>query len=84
MRLHALACLALTLFVVAPVPAQTLDIKEWPVEWAGSDGMIWYAGNGDGRVGRMDPSTGKAVTFLMPDPAARDPLANNIGRAILP
>jgi virginiamycin B lyase len=39
----------------------------------GSDGGIWYAGNGNGRIGRLDPATGKARIIMMPDEAARDP-----------
>ena len=35
--------------------------------------MIWYTGNGNGTMGRLDPATGEVTEFPMPDPAARDP-----------
>jgi virginiamycin B lyase len=34
---------------------------------------VWYAGNRNGRIGLLNPETGAIRTFLMPDPAARDP-----------
>jgi virginiamycin B lyase len=35
--------------------------------------MVWYAGNRNARIGRLDPATGKVKIFSMPDAAARDP-----------
>src|SRR5919112_1933234 len=35
--------------------------------------MVWYAGNGNGHIGRLDPKTGKITRYAMPDPEARDP-----------
>lgn len=34
---------------------------------------VWYTGNRNGRLGLLDPETGELKTFIMPDPAARDP-----------
>ena len=34
---------------------------------------MWYAGNRNARIGRLDPDSGDIVTFPMPDPAAGDP-----------
>ncbi|MGQ0539214.1 MAG: Vgb family protein, partial [Gemmatimonadaceae bacterium] len=37
------------------------------------DGFVWYAGNRNAHVGRLDPKDGSITKFPMPDPAARDP-----------
>ncbi len=34
---------------------------------------VWYAGNSNARIGKLDPETGKLTIFPMPDSAARDP-----------
>lgn len=39
----------------------------------GSDGVVWYAGNRRGVIGRYDPSTEEIAEIPMPVPAARDP-----------
>ncbi len=39
----------------------------------GADGVVWYAGNLKGYIGRYDPMTGLIEKLAMPDPAARDP-----------
>jgi hypothetical protein len=36
-------------------------------------GMVWYAGNGNGHIGKLDPATGKIAKYPMPNPEARDP-----------
>ena len=36
-------------------------------------GNIWYMGNGNGTVGKLNPATGEITVYTMPDPAARDP-----------
>lgn len=36
-------------------------------------GAIWYAGNGNGTIGRMDAETGATSILSMPDSTARDP-----------
>jgi virginiamycin B lyase len=36
-------------------------------------GMVWYAGNGNGHIGKLDPATGKITKYPMPNPDARDP-----------
>jgi virginiamycin B lyase len=36
-------------------------------------GDVWYAGNGDAHIGRLDPRTGAVRRYAMPDSAARDP-----------
>ena len=38
-----------------------------------ASGNIWYTGNGNGTVGKLDPATGKITAYPMPDPNARDP-----------
>jgi virginiamycin B lyase len=35
--------------------------------------MVWYAGNRNGMIGKLDPATGAITRYPMPDPAARDP-----------
>jgi virginiamycin B lyase len=37
------------------------------------DRGVWYAGNRNARIGRIDPASGDITTYMMPDPAARDP-----------
>ena len=34
---------------------------------------VWYAGNGDAHIGRLDPATREVQRIDMPDPAASDP-----------
>ncbi len=36
-------------------------------------GNVWYTGNKNGTVGKLDPETGAITEFKMPDPAAKDP-----------
>lgn len=36
-------------------------------------GMIWYAGNRQAHIGRVDPASGEIDRYEMPDPQARDP-----------
>ncbi|WP_375057325.1 hypothetical protein [Zobellella sp. DQSA1] len=36
-------------------------------------GMVWYAGNRNARLGRLDPASGEIVTFPIRNPAVRDP-----------
>jgi len=39
----------------------------------GSDGIVWYAGNLEGYIGRYDPSADEIARIEMPDAEARDP-----------
>ncbi len=39
----------------------------------GKDGIVWYAGNTTGVIGRYDPKTEELTSIPMPDAAARDP-----------
>jgi virginiamycin B lyase len=39
----------------------------------GPDGNVWYTGNGNGTMGRLNPNTGEVKIWDMPDPEARDP-----------
>ncbi|PQA85644.1 Vgb family protein [Hyphococcus luteus] len=39
----------------------------------GEDGIVWYAGNRTGVIGRFDPKTKETEEIPMPDEAARDP-----------
>jgi virginiamycin B lyase len=34
---------------------------------------VWYAGNGNAHIGRLEPQSGKVTKYPMPNPAARDP-----------
>lgn len=36
-------------------------------------GMVWFTGNRNGRLVRLDPATGKLTTFMIPDSTVRDP-----------
>jgi virginiamycin B lyase len=38
-----------------------------------AEGFVWYTGNRNGRIGKLDPETGAVQLFPMPDPAVRDP-----------
>lgn len=38
-----------------------------------TDGSVWYAGNANARIGRLNAADGRIETFMMPDAAARDP-----------
>ena len=40
---------------------------------ADRDGGIWYTGNGNGTIGKLDPKSGEITVYRMPDPMARDP-----------
>ena len=35
--------------------------------------MVWFTGNQNGRIVRLDPATGKLTTFMIPDATVRDP-----------
>ena len=59
-----------------------ISIKEWVAPTPGSrphdplataDGAIWYTGNFNARIGKLDPKTGQVTEYPMPDAAARDP-----------
>jgi virginiamycin B lyase len=58
---------AAALLVAAPsLQAQTLDVKEWPVEWEGrprdpavdAAGHVWFVGQTGNYIGRFDPAAG--------------------------
>ncbi len=36
-------------------------------------GFVWYTGNKNGTLGRLDPASGTITEYKMPDPAAEDP-----------
>jgi len=38
-----------------------------------SKGIVWYSGNRNGTIGRLDPKTGEIRSFPMPDSTVRDP-----------
>jgi len=37
------------------------------------EGFVWYAGNRNAHIGKLDPRDGSITRFPMPDPEARDP-----------
>ncbi len=45
------------------------------------EGFIWYSGNVNAHIGKLDPKTGSITRFPMPDPAARDPHTLTFDRA---
>jgi virginiamycin B lyase len=62
---HVLLCLG-TLFVVAPpAVAQSVSVREWPVEWEGRprdpdvdrQGRVWFVGQVGNYIGMFDPQT---------------------------
>ena len=36
-------------------------------------GMVWFTGNRNNRIVRLDPASGKLTTFMVPDTSVRDP-----------
>jgi len=74
-------CLALLALFGGPLPAradQGLVVQEYPVADGSRPhdavpdraGRVWYAGQGDGTVGRLDPATGETVVVSIgPDSA---------------
>ena len=38
-----------------------------------AEGTMWYLGNKNGTIGRLDPESGEITEYPMPDPEARDP-----------
>jgi virginiamycin B lyase len=54
---------AVTSLEVQPIAAQTLDVKEWPVEWEGrprdpavdAAGRVWFVGQAGNYIGVFDP-----------------------------
>ncbi len=39
----------------------------------GTDGIVWYAANLKGYIGRYDPKTDEVTKITMPDASAKDP-----------
>ena len=64
----AAALFALAILDLQPIAAQTLDVREWPVEWEGrprdpavdADGRVWFVGQAGNYIGVFDPA---AETF---------------------
>jgi virginiamycin B lyase len=68
----------LSMAVVAPVgpaAAQTVDIKEWPVEWEGRprdpyvDGQnrVWFVGQAGNYIAHFEPSTEQFKRYVIPE-----------------
>src|SRR5688500_6127380 len=59
------AAIAVSSGSAAPALAQTLDVKEWPVEWQGRprdpavdpQGRVWFVGQQGNYIGMFDPKT---------------------------
>ena len=59
----------------SPLPAQQVDIKEWPVEWGGRtrdpyvapDGKVWFVGQEGNYIGQFDPATQALKRFEVED-----------------
>jgi virginiamycin B lyase len=65
---------------VAYLQPETGEFKQYTIDPGTSrtiwlcTGMVWFTGNNNRRIVRLDPATGKLTTFLMPDPVAvKDP-----------
>jgi virginiamycin B lyase len=65
MRLRSLCSFAALLVAAPAVNAQTLDVKEWPVEWQGrtrdpdvdAQGRVWFVGQTGNYIANFDPKT---------------------------
>ena len=66
---------------VANLDPKTGEFKRFTIE-AGTNphnlvvdakGMVWFTGNANGRILRMDSSTSRITTYMMPDTAVKDP-----------
>jgi virginiamycin B lyase len=64
-------------FAAAPNP-----IQEWTVPWENTrprdpyvapDRMVWFTGNQNARLMKLDPKTRKLTNYPMPDPKIQDP-----------
>lgn len=66
---------------LAVLDTESGEIKKYPIPSksgphnliVGSDGIVWYAGNLKGYIGRFDPKTASFEKIAMPDAAAKDP-----------
>ena len=65
--------------VIVPGPVEAV-IKEWAVATPGArphdpavapDGAVWYTGQANGTLGRLDPATGQAKEFPLKKLARR-------------
>jgi virginiamycin B lyase len=65
MSRHILCAAALLVAAADPGIAQTLDVREWPVEWQGrprdpdvdAQGRVWFVGQTGNYIGVFDPAT---------------------------
>ena len=65
MRMRSLCTFAAMLVAAPAVNAQTLDVKEWPVEWQGrtrdpdvdGQGRVWFVGQTGNYIANFDPKT---------------------------
>ena len=65
---------------VAYIDSRTGEYKRYEIEpgthphnLVVEKGMVWFTGNENGRIVRLDPTSGKLTTFLIPDESVRDP-----------
>lgn len=69
--LRTLPAAVLLLLDPSAAAAQALDLKEWPVEWAGrprdpdvdANGHVWFVGQAGNYIGRFDPATEQFTRF---------------------
>jgi virginiamycin B lyase len=67
--------------VLGRIDAQNGAIKEWQLPANSlphtvvldAQGRPWFTGNKNATIGWLDPASGKATVFKMPDPKAKDP-----------
>lgn len=65
---------AVGLLAATSLDAQTLDVREWPVEWEGrprdpavdANGNVWFVGQVGNYIGMFDPSTETFRRFELP------------------
>jgi virginiamycin B lyase len=65
MRMCAIGILAATALATAELQAQSIDVREWPVEWEGrprdpdvdAQGRVWFVGQTGNYIGMFDPRT---------------------------
>src|SRR5205814_6209960 len=74
---------------VAYVDSKTGEFKRFTIDSnshphnlvVDSKGIVWYTGNTNGRIVRLEPETGKLTTFLMPDSTVKDPHTMTFNKA---
>lgn len=72
---HHLLVSVLALAAAAPAAGQTVEIKEWPVEWKGhprdpyvdAQNRVWFVGQQGNYIGYFDPAKEEFKQYSIPD-----------------